>query len=95
MFLVPALFGQQAIRRKVLEEAEIQARQSVVRDLESRLGKTEKPSTTGAAITSEQNREIYAASELLARKPFSLDANSSMRSSAAPAPGSPGSPALP
>ena len=71
MFLVPALFGQQAIRRKVLEEAEIQARQSVVRDLESRLGKTEKPSTTGAAITSEQNREIYAASELLARKSFS------------------------
>ena len=71
MFLVPALFGQQAIRRKVLEEAEIQARQLVVRDLESRLGKTEKPSTTGAAITSEQNREIYAASELLARKSFS------------------------
>ena len=71
MFLVPALLGQQAIRRKVLEEAEIQARQSVVRDLESRLGKTEKPSTTGAAITSEQNREIYAASELLARKSFS------------------------
>lgn len=71
MFLVPALFGQQAIRRKVIEEAEIQARQTVVRDLESRLGRTEKPSTSGIAITPEQNREIYAASELLARKSFS------------------------
>ena len=75
MFLLPTIFGQQAIRQKARQEGEIQTWQTIVRELEVRLGKTAQTPAAGAAsqlpISSEQNREIYAASELLARKSFS------------------------
>ncbi len=71
MFLVPTYFGQQAIRRKASQEAEIQTWQTAVRELELRLGKVAGEDPTGLAISTAQNREIYAASELIARKSFS------------------------
>lgn len=71
MFLVPTYFGQQAIRQKASQEAEIQTWQTMVRELETRLGKNSGENQTGLAISTAQNREIYAASELIARKSFS------------------------
>ena len=75
MFLLPTIFGQQAIRQKARQEAEIQTWQTIVRELELRLGKSGQTPTPGVEnqlpISPEQNREIYAASELLARKSFS------------------------
>lgn len=74
MFLLPTIFGQQVIRQKGNQEAEIQTWQTIVRELETRLGKAASSPTVAAnqlPISSEQNREIYAASELLARKSFS------------------------
>lgn len=72
MFLVPTYFGQQAIRVRAGQEAEIRTWQSIVSELEGRLGKTGAGTpATGTAISNDQNREIYAASELIARKSFS------------------------
>jgi hypothetical protein len=74
MFLLPTIFGQQAIRQKVSQEAEIQTWQTIVRELELRLGKTGQPGSSPAAqlpISPAENHEVYAASELLARKSFS------------------------
>lgn len=68
------IIGQRIIRQRVERESEIRSLESVVSLLESRLG---KPSPTPAAgpagqlIPPEQNTEIYAASELIARKSFS------------------------
>lgn len=72
MFLVPTYFAQQAIRVRAGQEAEIRTWQTIIRELEGRLGKTgAETSVTGTAISNDQNREIYAASELIARKSFS------------------------
>ncbi|MFN7623394.1 MAG: hypothetical protein ACK5RS_09615, partial [Acidobacteriota bacterium] len=74
MFLLPTIFGQQVIRQKANQEAEIQTWQTIVRELEIRLGKAASSPAVAPnqlPISSEQNREIYAASELLARKSFS------------------------
>ncbi len=74
MFLLPTIFGQQAILLKSRQESEIQTWQTIVRELELRLGKSGQTSPgapTQMPISTEENREIYAASELLARKSFS------------------------
>lgn len=71
LFLLPAYFGRQAIKQMNEREREIADRQKIVSELESRLKKVEKPGGPSLAISQEQNRELFAASELLARKAFS------------------------
>lgn len=71
LFLVPAWFGRQAIGSMSEQEQEIARRKAIIAELESRTGRGEKPKAGTTSISSDKNRELFAASELLARKTFS------------------------
>lgn len=71
---VTTIIGQRVIRQRVEREREIRSLESVVSILEARLGKpspTPAPGSVAQLIPPEQNTEIYAAGELIARKSFS------------------------
>lgn len=72
LFLVPAYAGQLAIQEKVARESQLAMLQTVL--LQAERKETDRkaiPALVGPVISFEQNQEIYAASELLARKSFS------------------------
>jgi Tfp pilus assembly protein PilN len=71
LFAIPAYFGLEAIETKTRLDAEIGNYSARVSELERRLKKIEKPSTTAVTISSDKNRQLYAASELVARRAFS------------------------
>lgn len=72
LFLIPAYLGIEAIQQKTLAEAEIDAHKAEVRNLETRLAKIEKPASgSNAVINIEKNRQLVAASDLIARRAFS------------------------
>jgi hypothetical protein len=74
MFSITTILGQQVIRQRAEREGEIRSLESVVRQLEGRLGKPSPTPASGsgsALIQPDQNTELYAASEMIARKSFS------------------------
>lgn len=71
LFAVPSYFGLAAIETMTLREREISDRQADVRQLETQFGKLEKPVKSNVTISLDQNRELVAAKDLIARRAFS------------------------
>jgi Tfp pilus assembly protein PilN len=71
LFVVPSYFGLQAIGTMTLREAEIATRDAEIRRLQGELKKIEKPASVDVSISTDQNRQLVAASELVARRAFS------------------------
>jgi Tfp pilus assembly protein PilN len=71
LFVVPSYFGLQAIETMTLRESEIAMRDAEIKRLQSELKKIEKPVSANVSISTDQNRQLVAASELVARRAFS------------------------
>jgi len=71
LFVVPSYFGMRTIENKAKLEIDISAREDSVKRLEAQLKKYEKPATSNVKISADKNRELLAASELIARRTFS------------------------
>lgn len=71
LFVVPSYFGLQAIGTMTLREAEIATRDAEIKRLQGELKKIEKPASVNVSISTDQNRQLVAASELVARRAFS------------------------
>ena len=71
MFVIPSYLGLMAIETMTEAEREITTYTSEVRTLEGQLKKLEKPITSTVVITTDQNRKLVAASDLIARRSFS------------------------
>ncbi len=71
LFILPAYFGRQAIATMTERESEIATHKAAISELESRIGKNERPASATLTISADKNRELFTASELLARKTFS------------------------
>jgi hypothetical protein len=71
IFFIPSYLGLRAIENMTWLEVEISRRTAAVKDLEGQLKKVEKPAQSNVAISTDQNRELVAASELIARRAFS------------------------
>ena len=71
LFVAPSYFGLQAIDTLAQREAEIQKRDTVIQKLQGDLKKTEKPADTNVTVSTDQNSQLLAASELVARRAFS------------------------
>ncbi len=71
MFVVPSYLGLTAIETMTESEREITTVSGEVRKLEGQLKKLEKPVRSTITITSDQNRQLVAASDLIARRSFS------------------------
>lgn len=72
LFLASAYAGQLAIQEKVTRESQLAMLRTVLQKTErNEADRKAAPTRSGPAISFEQNQEIYAASELLARKSFS------------------------
>lgn len=71
MFVIPSYLGLMAIETMTEAEREITTYTGEVRTLEGQLKKLEKPITSTVVITTDQNRKLVAASDLIARRSFS------------------------
>ena len=71
LFAIPSYLGLRSIKSMAGREVEISMRAASVRNLEAKLGKIEKPVKSNVSISADQNRELLAASELIARRAFS------------------------
>ncbi|MGE0100747.1 MAG: hypothetical protein AB7H86_12380 [Blastocatellales bacterium] len=71
IFVVATYAGLSAIESRTSAEREITGYTSEIRMLETQLKKLEKPVRTTQAISLDENRELVAASDLIARRAFS------------------------
>lgn len=71
IFALPSYLGLRAIESKVNLEMGISARTAAVNGLEAQLRKYQKPVRSDLKISTDQNRELLAAGELIARRTFS------------------------
>ena len=71
LFAIPSYLGLEAIGTKTWMEQEIANRQSRVSELEVKVKKVEKPVTTNVIISQDQNLQLVAANDLIARRAFS------------------------
>lgn len=71
LFLVPAYFGMQIIETASRLDAEITAQSMKVRSLETQYKKIEKPVVSNVNISPDENKQLVAANELIARRAFS------------------------
>lgn len=71
LFLVPFYLGLMAIESATRLEGEIVTHRIAVKGLEDRLKKFDKPVTSKVTVSPEENRQLVAASELIARRTFS------------------------
>lgn len=71
LFVLPSYFGLQAIDQITKREFEIAELDVEIKRLEGALKKIEKPVNTNVTISIDQNRQLVAASELVARRAFS------------------------
>ncbi len=74
LFAVPSWLGLEAIGTKARLDNEKGLYDVRIADLERRLKKVEKPVATNINISQDQNLQLYAASELIARRTFSWSA---------------------
>ncbi len=70
-FIIPSYIGLQAIQTAARIEGEIIRQDFKTKDAEVRLAKVNKPVVSGTKISYEQNKELAAADELIARRTFS------------------------
>jgi hypothetical protein len=70
-FLIPSYFGLQAIVTLTQLETEITGRDAVIKKLKGDLGKIQKPAGGNFTISIDQNHQLVAANELVARRAFS------------------------
>lgn len=71
LFLIPSYFGLQAIETATTLGREIALQDIKVKSVESNLKKNDKPVVYNARVSSEENKQLVAASELIARRSFS------------------------
>jgi hypothetical protein len=71
LIAVPSLLGLQAIRSIATLRSQISERTARVGGLEAQLKKFEKPAPSNVTISSEKNRQLFAASKLRDRRAFS------------------------
>lgn len=71
LFAVPSYLGLLAINKLTEREFEISSRNATVKKLENDLKKVERPATANLTVSTDQNRQMVAASELVARRAFS------------------------
>src|SRR5262249_36234001 len=71
LFAVPSYFGLDAICTLARRENEIKTLDDEVKRLQGGLKTVEKPTGANVTISADQNRQLVAASELVARRAFS------------------------
>ncbi len=71
LFAIPSYLGLQAIEKMTALELEISNRNAAVAKLNNDLNKNKKPVTTNVTVSTDQNSQLVAASELIARRAFS------------------------
>src|SRR5215813_10794377 len=71
LFAVPSYFGLDFIDTLAQREINIKILDDEVQTLQSGLKKVEKPAGANVTITVDQNRQLVAASDLVARRAFS------------------------
>ncbi len=71
LFLIPAYLGIQANGTATILERDISDQTAKVGRLDLELKKVIKPVTSNVSITPDQNKQLVAASELIARRAFS------------------------
>lgn len=71
LFVVPSYFGRNAINTLAQREDEIARRDAEIKKLQGDLNKIQRPASSDVAISTDQNRQLVTASELVARRAFS------------------------
>ncbi len=71
LFAIPSLLGVQAIKSIATLRSQISESTVRVSGLEAQLKKLEKPAQSNITISSEKNRQLFAASQLRDRRAFS------------------------
>jgi hypothetical protein len=71
LFVIPSYFGLKAINILANRESELANLDKVIKDRKSELNKIQAPANANIAISTDQNRQLVAASELVARRSFS------------------------
>lgn len=71
LFLIPAYFLMQTIETASQLNNDISIQAMKVKGLESQVKVSNKPATSNVSISPEQNKQLVAASELIARRDFS------------------------
>lgn len=71
LFLIPAYFLMDVVGNAERLKGEISAQAMLVKGLESQVKVSNKPATSNVNISPEQNKQLVAASELIARRVFS------------------------
>jgi hypothetical protein len=71
LFVVPSYFGLDAIGALARRQAELEALDAEIQKLQVALKAVDKPSTANVTISADQNLQLVAASELIARRAFS------------------------
>ena len=71
LFVAPSYFGLQAIGTLTQREAEIARCDAEIKKLQGDLRKIDKPASADLTISTDKNRQLFAASELVARRAFS------------------------
>ena len=71
LFLIPAYFGMQAIESASNLNHEISNQAMKVKGLEIQHKQIEKPAVSNVVISSDENKQLVAANELIARRAFS------------------------
>jgi Tfp pilus assembly protein PilN len=74
LLALPAWFGLEVLGTKARLDSEIAQYDARLAALQKRLPKTESRGMTAVAISQDQNLQLYAASELIARRTFSWSA---------------------
>src|SRR5262249_28421086 len=71
LFVIPSYFGLQAISALAQRENALATRGREIKKLQGDLGKIQKPANNNFTISIDQNHQLVAASELVARRAFS------------------------
>jgi Tfp pilus assembly protein PilN len=71
LFVIPSYFGLQAIGTLTQRESELANRNQVIKKLQGERNKIQTPASANIKISTDQNRQLVAASELVARRAFS------------------------
>jgi hypothetical protein len=71
LFAIPAYLGLRAIQNMARLERDVSDRTVRVKELEDQLKRFEKPAKSNTSITTDRNRELAAAYDLIARRTFS------------------------
>jgi Tfp pilus assembly protein PilN len=71
LFVVPAYFGLGAVGDLARRQAELDALDAEIQGLQRGIRTPDKPASANVTISADRNRQLLAASELIARRAFS------------------------